>query len=133
MADIRTVVDAAANILSNVTGVRAVGYIPESIKPPAALVNVTEAHEATYGGDGFDVTLDLVVLVTRSRAGQQQLMAYLSRTGARSVWLAVGQNPTLGLSDGTEAVITRYRSLGIEEIAAYGYVGGAFETQVTSP
>lgn len=130
MADVAQIVTAAAKILFEVTGLRATDYIPESISPPAAIVNLTEIHPGTFGDETMDVTLDLVVLVARTRAGQQQLQAYQSTTSTDSVWAAVRANPTLGLS-GVNAAILRYRSLGIEEIAAYGYVGGAFELQVT--
>lgn len=131
MADVDEVAAAAAKVLGLATGLRVTDYIPESISPPAAFVNVTEITPSAYGL-ALDIELDLVVLVTRSRSGTEQLQAYQSQTGPQSVWLALLANKGLGLTDGTEATIRRYRSLGIEEIAAYGYIGGAFETVVTT-
>ncbi len=132
MADIDAICAAAAKVLSEATGLRPFDYIPESINPPAAIVVVTSIEPSTFHLESMDVTLDLVVLVARSRSGQDQLQAYISHTGPQSVWLALAAHPNLGLTDGTQATIVRYRSLGVEEIAAYQYAGGAFETAVTT-
>lgn len=132
MANESDIVSGLMKTLNLATGLRATDFIPESISPPATFVKVNRITPATLGGDGFDYEVDLVVLVTRSRAGQEQLKAYRSKTGPQSVWAALAANKGIGLTDGTEAIIQDYRDLGIEEIAAYGYMGGAFETVVTT-
>ena len=134
MAEIGLIAEALAEQLFQVTGIRATDYVPDSINPPAAFVNVTEIVEDTFDGGGT-VTVDLVVLVSRAsaRAGQGSLYEYQSLAGPKSIRKAIAANKDLGLGDGTEAIVRRYRSLGIEEIAAYGYIGGAFETEVTTP
>lgn len=130
MADLDAICAAAAQVLTTATGLRAQDFIPESIDPPAAFVNITRMSVAT--AESMDITLDLIVLVARSRAGWDQLKAYLSPSGPRSVWLALAANDNLGLTDGTQATLGEWRSLGAEEVAAYGYVGGAFDVAVTT-
>jgi hypothetical protein len=49
------------------------------------------------------------------------------------VWETFGNNNDLDMSDGTSATLDNYRSLSIEELAAYPYYGGVLEIRVTTP
>jgi len=130
MASVAEIAEALADQLAQVTGLRATDYVPESLNPPAAFVNVTEIAEGTFGYETVTVNLDLVVLVSRAsaRSGQGTLYEYMDPRGPKSVTAAV---MSLGRDD-IQVESCKYRSLGIEEIAAYGYIGGAFETVVTA-
>ena len=130
MASVAEIASALADQLTRVTGIRATDYVPESISPPAAFVNVTEVTEATFGYETVTVNLDLVVLVSRAsaRSGQGTLYEYMDPRGPLSVTAAV---MSLGRAD-IQVESCEYRALGAEEVAAYGYLGGAFDTVVTA-
>ncbi|HMI48898.1 MAG TPA: hypothetical protein VK481_09535 [Gemmatimonadaceae bacterium] len=133
MATVAEIASGIADVAENVIGLRAFDYVPDSINPPAAILILGEITEETFGYGSMEVPFDLVVLVSRTtaRVGQGSLYEYASHTGDKSLWLAIANNKSLGLA-GVNARIVRYRPLGIEEIAAYGYFGGAFEMIVTT-
>lgn len=117
------------------TGLRCYGYVPNSIDPPTMFFNLTDAQPSTMRRGWFELQYDgfLLVASTSDRAGQQQLADFLSTTGDLSVWETFGNNNDLDLDDDTRATLVRYRSLSIEELAAYPYYGGVFEFRVTTP
>lgn len=134
MASVGDVAAGLASQLSIVTGIRATDYVPDSINPPAAFVNLTGRAVDDFDGS-LILTFDLIVLVSRAsaRVGTGTLYEFVSGRGDQSVDQAINDNQDLNLTDGTRAVPGEYRSLGIEEIAAYGYMGGAFAVVVTTP
>jgi len=128
VATVAEVADLLATQLSDATGLRATDYVPESISPPAAFVRVNSVRESTFGYGSITILLDLIVLVSRSsaRVGAGTLYDLMNPTGPMSVPAAV---MSLGETD-ISIESCEYRSLGIEEVAAYQYDGGAFETVV---
>lgn len=124
------VADALAETIKNATGLRAYAYIPANIQTPACIVSVGRIERSTMVMGSMDMPFELVVLVDRAddRAGQLKLYEYVSFDGPKSVWQAFESADPLGL--GCDAKVTGYRPLGIEEVAAYGYFGGAFDVIV---
>lgn len=131
MASIADITLGVTDTLANVTGIRAVDYVPESVNPPAAFVNLGEISESSFGLELLTVTLDAIVVVARgaaARIGQRSLYDLY-----REMVDAIVAAEDLGLGDGTRARVIRYRSLSTEEIAALNVYGGAFEIEVTTP
>ena len=114
---------------------RSYGYVPNSIDPPTLFFNLTDASPSTMGRGWMTLEFDGFLLVSSAddRAGQLSLSQFISPTGDLSVWTTFGDNNDLDLTDGTRASMLRYRSLSIEELAAYPYYGGVLEFRVTTP
>lgn len=128
MADnLKEVADAIAVAVKNGTGLRSYGYIPADVQSAACIVSVKQIDRQTMVMGSFAMPFELVVLVPRAddRAGQFNLYEYVSFTGPKSVWQVFEGADPLGL--GCDAKVLGYRPLGIEEVAAYGYFGGAFD------
>lgn len=133
MATIRDIAAGIADLASQL-GIQAFAYVPDSVQAPASFVRLTAVDEESFGLGSMGVKFDLVFVTSRTtEVGQYQLYDYAAHTGVKSVWQLVDENRDLGLTDGTDANVTGYRSLGVEEVAAYGYYGGAFEVTVTTP
>ena len=135
MATIAQVAAGLASVLDDVPGLRVVTFVADDVNPPVAILHLLEVEPETMGRGISTLTWEATVLVSRAvdRVGQEALYDYASLAGTNSVWAAVGHNNTLGLPDGTQATVMRYRGLGLEELAAYGYYGGVFEIAVTTP
>jgi hypothetical protein len=134
VASLPDIAEGIAATAAMVPGLRMVDHVPSDLNPPAGFVTLVETVEDTFGLGSMASTFELVVLVSLAseRVGQRALLEYADNSGTRSVWAVFASEPDLGLSDGTNARIAGYRTLGIEEIAGYGYYGGAFTIQVTS-
>lgn len=128
MADLVSIADGIAETIEQATGLRALGYVPEDVNPPMMFVVPPEVDRSTFARGQMELRLEVVVFTSRAvdRVGQQAILEYASFTGPKSVWKAVDDRKDLGLT-GTDAAVLRFRPLGIEEVAAYGYFGGAFE------
>jgi hypothetical protein len=128
MSTLAQVADALEDKLNDITGLRVYDYVPAAVNVPCVILSVGEIERQTMGRASMMFTFDAAVLLSRGseRVAQQSLYTYASFSGASSIWKQIDDNHTLGLSD-VEAKVMRYRPLGIEEIAAYGYVGGVFE------
>lgn len=132
MATIDEVCAAVADILKNEINdrqLRVTDYVPDSIAPPCAFVNLGEITERDFDGS-LSVTLDAVILVARGaapRIGQRSLYSLYKPLRA-----AVDGNEDLGMNDGTVARVMRYRPLSIEEIAAVNCYGGAYELEIVT-
>ena len=86
--------------LDTITGLRCFDYVPDSLAPPAAVV---EPLEITYGMSMTTSGIDyykgfILVIVGRmsDRSSQDRLDAYLTSTGASSVVAAIESDRTLG-------------------------------------
>lgn len=132
-----TISAGIAALASTVTagGLRCTPHAPDTIEPPASFCVLTEITEATLDLQSMTYTVDVVVLVSAAadRAGQLKLYELVEPTGVSSVWRALDNAPTLGLTaDNTRAWITGYRSLSVEEVAAYQFYGGAFAVTIST-
>lgn len=131
MATIQAVADALSTTIGNATGLRVFPYVPDNVNPPMLMLVLGQIEREAMNMGTMSVPFDAYVLTQRvsDRAGQSSLYEYASFTGAKSVWKAVNDTRALGLT-GTDAAVLRYRPLGVEEVAAIGYFGGAFEILV---
>jgi hypothetical protein len=117
------------------TGLRCSPFMPNTIVPPAFFLFMRDQKPSTMRRGWFELLFNgfLFVSSATDRAGQELLFRFLSATGSESVWETFGNNNDLDMSDGTSATLDNYRSLSIEELAAYPYYGGVLEIRVTTP
>lgn len=93
---VRTGLGAA---LDTITGLRVFDYVPDSLSPPAAVVEPLEVDydEAMNRGLDFYRAFILVIVGRMSdRSSQDRLDAYVAGSGASSVKAALEANRTLG-------------------------------------
>jgi hypothetical protein len=90
---------ALAASIDSITGLRCFEYVPDSVSPPAAVI---EPLEITYGmamQDGLDLyQAYILVIVGRmsDRSAQDRLDAYVTSSGSSSIKAKVESDPTLG-------------------------------------
>lgn len=85
--------------LDTIAGLRCFDYVPDSLAPPAAVVEPLEIDydEAMNSGTQFYRAFILVIVGRMSdRSSQDRLDAYLTDTGASSVKAALEADRTLG-------------------------------------
>lgn len=85
--------------LDTITGLRAFDYVPDSLSPPAAVVEPLEVtfHSAQQNGLQEYRAYVLVILGRMAdRSSQARLDAYVATTGASSVKAAIEADKTLG-------------------------------------
>ncbi len=121
---------AITNRAKTVLGLRGYAFVPDDIQVPAVFVAFGQIERQAMVMGVMEIDFDLVVFVSRAddRSGQKLLNEYANpdRDDPKSIWSAFEVDKDLGLA-GTDVTLLRYRTLGSEEIAAYGYFGGAFE------
>ena len=85
--------------LDTITGLRCFDYVPDSLAPPAAVI---EPLEITFGvamANGLDYYKGFVLIIVgrmSDRSSQDRLDAYLASSGASSVVAAIEADRTLG-------------------------------------
>lgn len=88
-----------ATALETISGLRAFEYVPDSLAPPAAVV---EPIEITYHGamaNGMTTYRAFILVIVgrmSDRSSQARLDGYLGTSGASSVLAAIESDPTLG-------------------------------------
>lgn len=85
--------------LDTITGLRVFDYVPDSLSPPAAVVEPLEVDydEAMKRGLDFYRAFILIIVGRMSdRSSQDRLDAYVAGSGASSVKAALEANRTLG-------------------------------------
>lgn len=85
--------------LDTITGLRAFDYVPDSLSPPAAVVEPLEIDYDEAMRRGLDVyRAYILVIVGRmsDRSSQDRLDAYVAGSGSSSVKAALESDKTLG-------------------------------------
>jgi hypothetical protein len=131
MSSIQDIAEGLAATIGDATGLRNFPYVPDNVNPPVMVLVLGTIERGAMSRGQMQIPFEAWVLTQRvsDRAGQQSLYEYASFTSPKSVWKAVDDTKSLGLPD-TDAAVLRYRPLGMEEVAAIGYFGGAFEILV---
>jgi hypothetical protein len=94
-----TVRQGLSTALDTITGLRCFDYGPDSLAPPAAVI---EPLEITFGvamANGLDYYKGFVLIIVgrmSDRSSQDRLDAYLASSGASSVVAAIESDRTLG-------------------------------------
>lgn len=128
-----TLVDLAEGIVNRAAercGVRPYPEVPGDINVPAVFVVFPGIERGSFGIGVAELEFELIVFVSRAdqRGGQRALYGLVNPdpNDQGSLWAAFEDDRDLGLT-GVNVALIRYRPLGIDEVAAYGYFGGAFE------
>lgn len=98
-ATISQVSAGIATRLATIAGLRVFDYQPDNAYPPFAFVGLTtiEYHKAMAGGaQNYTYSITVVTGRVDERSGQEELDAYASYDGAKSVRAAVEADRTLG-------------------------------------
>jgi hypothetical protein len=141
MANLKDVVDASvAQIVTGMVGTtiagRTFGYAPDSINPPTAIVLPSQGSPVTFGvtmdgKDAFNLTIKLLMGAADERSGQVELMGYLARSGAASVFAAFAADPTLG-GVVSYAIVTQVSNYGDVEWAGQIFFGADLDVEAYS-
>lgn len=133
MADVKDIANHLAATIGNATGLTFFGYAPGQIVPPAVVV-IPAKPAIIYGRtmDG-EVDISLLAICAVSAAndayGQDVLLDYVSTNSAKSVYLAVALDTTLGGSC-EYAEVMQVSTYGLVEYAGQTYMGATFLVQV---
>ena len=134
MATLSAIRTALAAQVAN-TGVTALATIPDSINAPVAVVAPAMPGAFLRYGDTFDggYTLLLSVRLYVSRwdapSAQNALDPYMAPTGSTSVYKAIEDDPSLGGTVDSAAVID-VRGYGKYTIADIDYIGAEWLVQI---
>lgn len=83
------VMDEAAGVLEDITGLRVHAHPPGSVSPPAGIVSYPDSidYDATYGDDDTIKALQLVLVANKAsdRAARDKVSAWSAKTGPQSV------------------------------------------------
>lgn len=135
MATIGECAIALAEQIGTATGLRTTDYVPEDLDPPFLFVAFDRLRIVTMSAGSVDLFLDCVVFTSRAsdRVGQRALYEYLSLQAPKSVVAAIMADTTLGLAGvSCSPASDDIRSLGVDEVAAYGYFGGVVPVLITT-
>lgn len=129
--------DVAAEIaekLDAISGLRAFGYPVGKLPLPGAIVALPDdiMYDETYGRGSDDITFPVFVLVPGSdyRAAAQDLMLYLSGSGAQSVKAAVDSTNTNAYTSCDTVTVTR-ATTGAYTYNGVDTFGAEFTVRVT--
>lgn len=104
---------------ANISGLTVYNTIPDVTQVPCVVVAPDNCDYLIGMGNcqNWGIRLNILCPRTESRAGQDRLDAYLSRTGADSIPVVLKNNPALGLSD-LQVTLRRMSDYGGEWAAA---------------
>ena len=85
--------------MDGITGLRCFDYVPDSLSPPAAVVEPLEIEYGLAMQNGLDhYRAFILVIVGRmaDRSSQDRIDAYITSSGSSSIRGAIEADPTLG-------------------------------------
>jgi hypothetical protein len=129
--DVGTVRSNLAYVLTNVSGLRSVAYVPSKIEPPMAMVSIGAGqYDDTFAG-AMTAEMGVLVLVARAddRNAQSRLNQYISPTGDYSIKAAVDASPTLS-GAASSATVIGWADPAEFEVGGISYVGVEFTVEV---
>jgi len=130
MANVKDLRAALATAMGTISGLRTSATVPDSPKPPIAVVmpdRIVYDLNAGRGADTFFFTVLLIVARADDRAAQNNLDAFL--TGSGSIKAAIEVDRTLGGVANTCRVteMSNYTSLPVGEVL---YLSAQFNVEV---
>lgn len=132
MASVTDIRNALASQLGTIRGLRVEGSVPDSPKPPTAIVipqGIQFDQAMNRGLDEYDFTILAIVARMSDRTAQAALDDFCNPTGARSIKACVVADPTL---DGAvqSARVTAMRNYGSLTIGDMDYLSAEFAVTV---
>ncbi|HSH58625.1 MAG TPA: hypothetical protein VK988_03085 [Acidimicrobiales bacterium] len=128
---IERILDAIAAGLRTIAGLRVFDFMPDTISPPAAIVQLprTINFDLTFGRGSDALVIPVLVVVAKvsERAAYNSLAAYLNLDGPTSVKQALDGNLG-GVVD--DAHVVRATGIGSYSIGGIDYMGCLFEVNI---
>ncbi len=125
-----SVMQAVADRLDTITGLRGFGFPPDSVTPPAAIVSYPDEYhfDDTYRRGMDRLTLPVVVVVGRvsDRASRDQLGVYCDGVGASSVKQVLES----GTYTAFDSLVVRNATFDVVSIAGVDYMAALFDLDV---
>jgi hypothetical protein len=122
--------DAIANRLDSIDGLRVFAYPPDSVVPPAAIVTYPDdiTYDATYARGMDRMTVPVVVAVGRvtDRSTRDRLGAYVDSAGAQSI-KAVIESGTYSAFDTVRVMSAEF---DVYTIAGTDYMAAIFDLDI---
>lgn len=122
--------DGIGTRLGTIVGLRVFDFPPDNVHPPTAVVGMPETMEfdstMARGADRTVIPVAILVGKVSDRASRDELAAYVSGTGAKSVKAAVDGN--LGGAAQTARVTTA--RIEVVTVAGVDYLGARFDVEV---
>jgi hypothetical protein len=112
---------------------RTLAYAPGSVNPPTAIVLPAPEDPIVFDAtmdeqDEFSLQIRILMSAADERSGQEELLAYVARTGTRSIYAAVAAEPTLGGAC-SYAVVTRVTAYGDIDWGGQSFFGAELVVQ----
>ncbi len=130
MADLETLLNAVGDRLRTIAGLKVYTYLPDSIEPPAAIVQAPREirFDFTFGRGSDEYTVPVLLLVSKpsDRAGATALYRYMNPSGPTSIKQAVDGNLG-GLGD---ARATRAYDPGVYPFNGIDFLGVRFDIDI---
>lgn len=128
--DVATIMEEIAAQLDTIPGLRAFGWPPGHVSPPAAIVAFPETitYDATYGRGSDTLKLQVVVLVGRptERQSRDALAQYLNGSGAASV----KETLEAGVYDTVDSLRVASADSDVYEQGADKYLAAIFDIDI---
>jgi len=132
VASITSIRSGIATNLATVSGLRTGATIPDNVNPPYAIVSPTSVdyHRAFNNAlSTYNFTVTLVVGRVSERTAQNNLDAYCSPTGSKSIRVAIESDKTLG-GVVYDTIVTGMRNYGSVVIGENTYLAAEFDLTV---
>lgn len=133
MANLTNIRNEIKNNLSNISSLTVIGFVPDSIEPPTAVIGVMETIEYDQslqrGADRYEIPIYLYVSRVDAQDSQETLDGYLASSGANSVKAQVESDTTLNSQAQSVRVISAGQ-YGVYNINNINYLGVEFIVEV---
>ena len=133
MANLTNIRNEIKNNLANISSLTVIGFVPDSIEPPTAVIGVMETIEYDQslqrGADRYEIPIYLYVSRVDAQDSQETLDGYLASTGANSVKAQVEIDTTLNSQAQSVRVISA-GGYGVYNINNINYLGVEFIVEV---
>lgn len=132
MTTLAQIVDGIETRLKTLTGLQVHKKIPDTITPITAWVNPVPITDYRDSLDDDTLYSFEVILMASANLDDHQLdlVPYLERSGAKSIFAAFETARGLGFTD-VDAHVRTARPLGLQEVAGYGGWGAAVTVSVS--
>lgn len=137
MASLKEIRTALQTTINTIVGLHGYDNVSDVAQVPAAVIAPDVGDFTGAFQRGMDTWMfDVFVLVGRRdfEVSQEELDGFLTGAGDKSIRQAVYTNPTLGLTDGTDAFVSGVRGYGGEfQTAKISHVGAIIKVTVRTP
>jgi hypothetical protein len=133
MANLSSIRSGIATNLENISSLTVIGFVPDSIEPPTAVVGVVDTLEydstMARGADTYNIPVFLYVSRIDAQDSQDTLDAFLASSGSSSVKAQVESDITLG-GQAQSVRVVEADNYGVYTINNIDYLGVEFMIEV---